>query len=431
METELFPVLSPLQILICRYCQYGVRFAEVENHLKKQHQLGHADVVSVLQAIQQWPQIEQDSSNLHIPTALDDPLPILPCRSNGLLCQRGAEPCNHITSTIESMRTHWRRVHQWSQQARPGRLRASERARSEAELQQSGRGSHYIQIRFPNGRPSPPPPPDQAQQAVDQVLQAWEAAERAQANQPIQPDAITDANPWLRFTQWAVYLRDIPPDDLLQSGRHRDGEASDEEVIRSRCRRRRPPPSAAPTDPIKTAIQALWETVDQLARKSQRTVQHCGSAIRMEAVRTQQKELPYHPLLAYMDEESIQRHVYPWQQVLTFFARTQAPHEWKSPAYDFTPRQRQKWARLWAAVQVADVVIGAEEALQPWIMTAREQACLEFCVELLNQRQRSHEYESALVCAMAVLGRSEGGWRTADSYPPILSKVIKIARFFI
>jgi hypothetical protein len=44
-----------------------------------------------------------------------------------------------------------------------------------------------------------------------------------------------------------------------------------------------------------------------------------------------------------MDEESIQRHVYPWQQVLTFFARTQLPHDWKSPGYDSTARQRQKW----------------------------------------------------------------------------------------
>ncbi|KAF9883095.1 GTPase-activating protein [Aspergillus nanangensis] len=33
---------------------------------------------------------------------------------------------------------------------------------------------------------------------------------------------------------------------------------------------------------------------------------------------------------------------------------------------------------------------------QPWLMTGREQACLEFCVELLNQRRRSTEYESTL-----------------------------------
>ncbi|KAH2061084.1 hypothetical protein KXX03_004433 [Aspergillus fumigatus] len=32
---------------------------------------------------------------------------------------------------------------------------------------------------------------------------------------------------------------------------------------------------------------------------------------------------------------------------------------------------------------------------------------------------------------MAVLGRGVDGWRDADSYPPILSRVIKIARFFV
>jgi hypothetical protein len=41
------------------------------------------------------------------------------------------------------------------------------------------------------------------------------------------------------------------------------------------------------------------------------------------------------------------------------------------------------------------------------------------------------DYESALIYAMAVLGRGEAGWRTAESYPPILSKVIKIARFMV
>jgi hypothetical protein len=64
-------------------------------------------------------------------------------------------------------------------------------------------------------------------------------------------------------------------------------------------------------------------------------------------------------------------------------------------------------------------------------MPAIEQACLEFCVELLNQRHRTHEYESVLVCAMAVQGWGEARWRDPDSYPPILSRVIKVARFMV
>ncbi|KAH3536963.1 hypothetical protein KXW20_002161, partial [Aspergillus fumigatus] len=37
----------------------------------------------------------------------------------------------------------------------------------------------------------------------------------------------------------------------------------------------------------------------------------------------------------------------------------------------------------------------------------------------------------ALVCAMAVLGQGEAGWRDPESYPPILSRVIKVARFMV
>ncbi|EAU31635.1 predicted protein [Aspergillus terreus NIH2624] len=127
------------------------------------------------------------------------------------------------------------------------------------------------------------------------------------------------------------------------------------------------PPDPDTADPVEQGVRLLYHTMDQLARKSQRTVSYCRQAIRMEAVRTQAHELPHRPLLAYMDA----------------------------------------------------------------LLEPRERACLEFCVELLNQRHRTHEYESALVCVMAVLGRGRDGWRDPKSYPPILSRVIKIARFFV
>lgn len=56
---------------------------------------------------------------------------------------------------------------------------------------------------------------------------------------------------------------------------------------------------------------------------------------------------------------------------------------------------------------------------------------MDFCIELLNQRIQVEDYECALVCALAVLGRGEGGWRDAESYPPILSKIVKISRFMV
>ncbi|KAH2482129.1 hypothetical protein KXV28_005692, partial [Aspergillus fumigatus] len=114
----------------------------------------------------------------------------------------------------------------WSQQTYHGRVGLKEKARGEAELQQSfqyvlwqqvfpsGPGSHYIHIHYPEG---PPPLSTQGMQAaVDEVVQAWEQAQaRAQANQAIQASQLTNTNPWLHMTRWANYLQGIQAHDLL------------------------------------------------------------------------------------------------------------------------------------------------------------------------------------------------------------------------
>ncbi|OGE47046.1 hypothetical protein PENARI_c072G04807 [Penicillium arizonense] len=107
-----------------------------------------------------------------------------------------------------------------------------------------------------------------------------------------------DANLWLRRTQWAVYLRGIDPQHLIDCVRAPDGDSS---------------------DPTEIAASAIWDAMAA-------------------------------PLQAYMDADNIERHTIPWQQILMFFT---------------------------------------------------------------------------------LLGRGEAGWRTAESYPPILSKLIKIARFMV
>ncbi|CEL11238.1 hypothetical protein ASPCAL14341 [Aspergillus calidoustus] len=54
-----------------------------------------------------------------------------------------------------------------------------------------------------------------------------------------------------------------------------------------------------------------------------------------------------------------------------------------------------------------DGVKATDTEVEAWQMTPVEQACLEFYIELMNQRHRTHEYESALVCAMAMQGWGE------------------------
>jgi hypothetical protein len=50
---------------------------------------------------------------------------------------------------------------------------------------------------------------------------------------------------------------------------------------------------------------------------------------------------------------------------------------------------------------------------------------------LLSQSITRKEYDSLLVCALAVLGVKEDGWKGAEQYPPILLAVIKVARFMV
>ncbi|KAJ6080557.1 hypothetical protein N7467_010310 [Penicillium canescens] len=239
------------------------------------------------------------------------------------------------------------------------------------------------------------------------------------------------------------------------------------------------PPDANSSDPIELAAYAIWDSMAAVARISQLVCTKTSYTIRTEAVRTERDRLPHQPLQAYMDADNIERHTIPWQQILMFFTRTQGAHEWASPNYKFTKRQRAAWNSLWRLAQpgvspsparsatarsaiarsataslatassdhnsehlesedqptqriASESPVNRQNSTEsPFQLAPIDSACLIFRIELLNHRIKVEDYENTLVCATAVLGRGETGWRTAESYPPILSKLIKVARFMV
>jgi hypothetical protein len=365
------------------------------------------------------------------------------------------------------MKQHWRIAHGWTAASSKGRPRAIARQSTQEQIQQFSRivtcqqafnhgiGKHYIHILGhatcdPAAQPSQPVP--QASQ-IHAELDKIEELYQQHITQPIQIEAgqRDEANPWLRRTQWAVYLAGLNPDDLVQCVQQPDPEDQSEEAL---------------------TTAAIWDSMAAVARISQKVSARVGHTIQIEAVRVERDKTPSKPLQAYMVEEAIVKHSVPWQQVLMFFARTQVPHEWNSPKYSFTRRQQRAWEKLWDEAQrvaqssrpsspvrnspdpkSANSSRGAspvpsqaseDEFFQfgnadrdtldnraRFELSAIDTACLDFCMELLNQRTRVEDYECALICALAVQGRGEAGWRDADSYPPILSRVIKVARFMV
>jgi hypothetical protein len=69
--------------------------------------------------------------------------------------------------------------------------------------------------------------------------------------------------------------------------------------------------------------------------------------------------------------------------------------------------------------------------IKPRALSSIQKACLEFCIALLSHSITRKEYDSPLVCALAVLGVKPDGWKGAELYPPVLSAVIKVARFMV
>ncbi|KAJ5205115.1 hypothetical protein N7472_001563 [Penicillium cf. griseofulvum] len=208
----------------------------------------------------------------------------------------------------------------------------------------------------------------------------------------VEAGQVDDANLWLRRTQWPTYLRGILVPPLLQSLETPAPEGVENEAI----------------------VRVIWDVIGSVAAISQRITKQCGHFTRTEAARTEQHESPFTPLLAYIDEANIQRYVEPCTS-LHPVSLAEVP-----------PGESSTTARSQGSPSHPD-----SQSYDTFSVSPIQIACMDFCIELLNQRIGVSEYESAFVCALAVLGRTSYGWMDTDSYPPILSKILKIARFIV
>ncbi|KAE8555303.1 hypothetical protein EYB25_003851 [Talaromyces marneffei] len=484
-QNAYFERLVDFPVVICRECQYGVWPSQIEGHLQRAHQ--HISPMIRIQLgdeVRSWPNIAIDPIELEIPPTRTHVIPQLVGPLDGWQCQLSPESCWYVCPSIDTMRQHWLKQHGWSRTAHQGQPTQSTMQTILARQEQACRqvrcqrifprkmGSQYFAI-IDDKEDSHPIPTASRSTIWEQASRQYAEYEK-QAAERIQQGHIDEANPWLRRTGWVPYLHSFSSTQLLE---YIDMPAMDDAVNHS--------PVAALDE---HAIQAVWTAMGQVGQISQQSVIHTGVFVRMEAIRTERHQTRYQPLEAYQDLETMTERVRPWQQMLMFFWRTQqCASDERHPPYRFTQRQRAAWNRL---VQVAhpqippqnprrsivlqpgqrrpwelspspissesshsedesftdddemDEDIHEDPELDPKLdpapqsaippLTPLQRSCLDFCIELLNQRVVHREYDCALVGAMAVLGvRDRGGWRTPEDYPPILSKVIKLARFMV
>ncbi|KAI7422965.1 hypothetical protein KC368_g19205, partial [Hortaea werneckii] len=257
-----------------------------------------------------------------------------------------------------------------------------------------------------------------------------------------------EVNPWLRRTGWVPYLEGFSSRDIL---RLIEEPADDEAALLSQV-------DESDANVFRERVAAvIWHAVADVARISQETVSRSGVMLRFESIRTEAHQNMYHPLDPYQTRDSIARQGRYWQQIVIFVVRARQEHARQAPPFKFNRRQDRAYQRLMAA---AEAVVTQGEESDPsddsdassaddsdaeyasirsapppprQTLTELQSACLSFCIELLNQRIHNREYDMAMICALAALGvRPTGkGFRGPDTYPSILSAVIKVAHFIV
>ncbi|MCJ1360886.1 MAG: hypothetical protein MMC33_010895, partial [Icmadophila ericetorum] len=369
---------------------------------------------------------DADLEQLIIPTNIPNPIDNLVVYHDGHQCER----CHYICRSKLRMQTHCRQEHGWVNPQRRGHTMKNQR-RMGVEMERSWKEGVYCQRFFTTGHGQgffEVQPVDATEEnAMEASVPKWDQARielsrtwdaiKEREQRIIQEGFGNEVNPWLERTGWQSYLAGLDRDQLLHSIAKPDPEE----------------------EPIAVAI---WETMGELIRFCQTSViDRVGSFVRFDAIRTEKHQTRYQPLKPYKELPELERNSRPWQEILMFITRTQKEHTWKSPEYELNQRQTRAWSRV---VEEANLVAEEkerraeeeeeEEEEEDEIreeLTDAQRACLRFCMALLDQAVNRHEYESPLVCAMAVLGVTAGGWKGPDQYPPHLSAMIKVNRFMV
>jgi hypothetical protein len=272
--------------------------------------------------------------------------------------------------------------------------------------------------------------------------QAWERAsqhyDKIRADDVIRAGEVDEVNPWLRRTGWMPYLEGFSSRDVLRCIRE---PGVDEDAAEGDSGSGSGSDDGEDGQGDERVVAAIWQAMEQVSRISQDTVSRSGVMLRFESIRTEAHQNVYRPLEPYQNRNDIARQGRYWQQIVTFFVRTKQARGWRGPGYKFNRRQDWAFRRLMTKAEqsvvetddISDVDTESTSSGDGQAMTELQSACLSFCIELLNQKIHNHEYDMALICALAALGISPSGtgFRGADTYPSILSAVIKVAHFMV
>jgi hypothetical protein len=164
--------------------------------------------------------------------------------------------------------------------------------------------------------------------------EVWEQIQQRQRSQrdesePIQPEEKFDANPWLRRTKWTNHLEGFTMDTLI--------------------------PWIQMPSKKEPVLQSICDSIDRTARHAQQTMsKEVNIFVLFKINRKERGKDVNKPFEARMEDDSFQRYVRAWQQIVCYLYRTHQIPRRRRPRYRFTPAQQTAFQELIRFAEITD-----------------------------------------------------------------------------
>ncbi|KAL6716774.1 hypothetical protein ACLMJK_004686 [Lecanora helva] len=433
-------ILSPVGdtgLLACTKCKYSILPTRISSHFKgSPHQLSPnerrkvAEDISIISGI--FRDLE-DLEKLRIPSSFPYFFPELVLFSDGLACQ----DCPYITRGSKQIIDHYTKIHSWENPRKKGGKQRKIKNfswKSNISYQRffpSGQKSSLFRVNpnraFYEASPEEEGAPESSETQFEDLDENRPQEIPIRNQGPIDPDIewtrldsnfedfkkreirkiqknlLDDVSPWLERTRWAEYLSGLDRSILLGLI---DG-------------------------PDTSLLRRIWLDFDNLVEKSQKTLRIVGLFGRFELARTEKNQVRARPFRGYQDPGRISRAL-EFEDPEENLENLEKSTIFEDSSSDFHDEDEDEEEVEEDEDEAGKTIIrGPRYSRKVSRLSRIEKALLSFLLSLLDRKSDEDEYELPLVDALAVLGLEENGFRGPDSYPSILSSILKISKFFV
>jgi superfamily II DNA helicase RecQ len=447
-----FEHLPQYKIIRCRSCQYAVVPIQTERHIRDHHpQIPVAVRRTTAQAVLDLPDIAHQHEDVIYPDIGSEPVPGFPIVTNALRCngQKDGQRCDYVCAAVRTIQQHCKAEHAWeNDQRRGGNTRVKSKHTPNRMWKEGVHCQRFFEYKqwkkvFPvrggDGDERMRSDPRNAVAAKRLVQRAQDIVDEAEKREDTTRDHFV-ADPWMEMTGWHRHLRGFDHQSLLAYLRPATGEEGGfGEGI----------PVMVGRASESFAHTGEMDGLAEACRGTKRLIQHAFTTITPENIskatlqqvaraETGGSVRDFREFYSQQNVKTLRGYMTVWVELLRYIWRTADRAE--RPEYRITEEQSIHLQRLQQATARHEgnnddkysglSRTGRRDARKTVRSDAIEEASLAFWIAMFDHEMKGHEYDSAIISGLAVIGirRTGEGFAAAIDYTPKLSAVVTVLR---